>query len=132
MEAAALIALVLAIVNFVQPGSSRYAEPAVVDAIVAAGKDATLEEVALLTVYGKLEGDMRAEPRAQSWDAKAGVSCGFLQLRCSIARRLSPVAQARYWLWLYRTAGLVNLDSDGKRAVKRAKLASDALAAAQL
>lgn len=120
--------LVLAILNFVSPGAAKVAEPAVVDAIVAAGQDATREEVSLLTVYAWFESNASSHPRAYSWDAKAGKSCGAWQEPCSFAKTASALEQARYWLRELRASGLASVDSSPARAAKRQALAEAALA----
>jgi hypothetical protein len=124
-------ALVLAILTHLTPGADRAAEPAVVDAIVSVGDEATLREVALLTTYAWLESRAKVQPRPWSWDAKANVSCSYLQIPCAVARRLSLADQARYWLRELRAAGLASLDSSPKRAERRETYAMKALEAAE-
>ena len=118
--------------QFLQPGGAKAAEPRVVDAIVDASylEKASQKEVALMTVYAWKESGAQSLPRPQSWDAKAGVSCGFLQIPCTAAARLSLTGQGRYWLRELRAVGLASLDSDKKRAAARDKLADAALQSA--
>ena len=123
--------LVLAILSHLTPGADRAAEPAVVDAIVAVGDEATQKEVALLTTYAWLESRAKAEPRPWSWDAKANVSCGAWQEPCGFVRTHSVTDQARYWLRELRAAGLASLDSDPKRAARREARAMRALEVAE-
>ena len=122
-----LKALVLAIFAHLTPGADRAAEPAVVDAIVAVGDEATQREIALLTTYAWLESRAKVEPRPWSWDAKANVSCSYLQIPCAVAHRLTLAEQARYWLRELRAAGLASLDSSAKRAARREAYAEKAL-----
>src|SRR5271168_1419855 len=119
--------LVLAILSHLTPGADRAAEPAVVNAIVAVGDEATSREVALLTTYAWLESRARTEPVAWSWDAKANVSCGPWQEPCGFVRTHSVADQARYWLRELRTAGLASLDSSPRRAARREAYALKAL-----
>lgn len=119
--------LVLAILSHLTPGADRAAEPAVVNAIVAVGDEATPKELSLLTLYAWYESRARVEPVAWSWDAKASVSCGAWQEPCAFVRTHSVVEQARYWLRELRAAGLASLDSSPKRAAKRTALAAQAL-----
>lgn len=119
--------LVLAILSHLTPGADKAAEPAVVDAIVAVGDEATSEELSLLTLYAWRESMARENPRPWSWDAKSGVSCGPWQEPCAIVRKLSLSEQARYWLRELRASGLASLDSSPKRAARRGALAAQAL-----
>ncbi len=116
-----LHALVLAILAHISPGANKIAEPAVVDAIVAVGGEATTGELALLTLYAWKESMAQANPIPWSWDAHAHVSCSVWQEPCAFTATHSLADQARYWLRELRTAGLASLDSSPKRAVRRAR-----------
>src|SRR5262249_2096962 len=93
-----LRALVLAILPHFRPGADRAAESAVVDAIATVGGEMSEEELALMTTYAWLESGAQAHPRAFSWDARAGKSCGPWQEPCAFVQHASLVEQARYWL----------------------------------
>jgi hypothetical protein len=123
--------LVLAMFAIIQPGAERVVDRRIVAAIAEAGRDATEEEVALLTTYAWLESAGRVNPKAWSWDARAGVSCGPWQEPCGAVRQLSLVGQANFWLRELRTSGLASLDSNAKRAEKRLAMAKNALSRAR-
>lgn len=124
-------ALILAILTIIHPGAEKSADARVVDAIVEASLGASLEEVALLTVYAWLESGAQVSPRPYSWDARAGVSCGPWQEPCVVVRRLTVPGQARYWLAELRRSGLASVDSSPKRAERRRARAMAALAEAR-
>jgi hypothetical protein len=86
----------------------------------------TAEDAALLVVYGVHESGLSEHPRAWSWDARAGVSCGPWQLRCTLSS--TPEADARTWLANVRRAGLAAVDSSSTRAEARRKEAIALLA----
>lgn len=109
-------AYVLSLLHALAPGAERAADPGVVAAIAAAAE--TPQDAALLTVYGWHESGGRQDPRPVSWDARARVSCGFLQLRCALHR--DALADARTWLSLVRAGGLAGVDSSPRRARRRA------------
>lgn len=88
---------------------------AIVHAIADAS--ATAEDAALLVVYGVHESGLSERPSPWSWDARAGVSCGFLQLRCNLSG--SPEADARTWLANVHRVGLAVVDSSPRRAAQR-------------
>jgi hypothetical protein len=104
------------------PGADRAVEPEVVDAISLAAE--TTEDAALLAVYAWHESQGRVAPPAASWDARALVSCGAWQLRCSLHG--TALDDARTWLALVRRAGLAAVDSSHRRALSRRREA-DAL-----
>jgi len=79
----------------------------------------TPEDAALVVVYGAHESGLSEHPRAWAWDAMAGVSCGLLQLRCSLVRSLTVEGQVREWLRLVHSAGLAAVDSSPTRAAQR-------------
>jgi hypothetical protein len=126
--------LVLAILAHLSPGADRAAEPAVVDAIVAAAEDDTLElesrELALVTTYAWLESRAQTVPHPESHDALDGTSCGMLQEPCALVARLKPAEQVKLWIRWEREGGLAALDSSARRAARREGLADRALAAA--
>ena len=95
----------------------------IVSAIANAAE--TPEDAALLVVYGVHESGLSESPRPWSWDARAGVSCGFLQLRCSLSS--SPEADARTWLHNVHASSLALVDSSQRRAAKRWDEALDLL-----
>ncbi len=122
-----LKALIIAILAHISPGANKTAEPAVVDAIVAVGGEATTGELALLTLYAWKESMAQANPIPWSWDAHAHVSCSVWQEPCAFTATHSLADQARYWLRELRTAGLASLDSSSKRAARRQALAEKVL-----
>jgi hypothetical protein len=122
--------LVLAILASLQPGADRATDSRVVDAIAEAGRNATLEEVALLTTYAWFESAGRVDPTPASWDARAGKSCGPWQEPCAAVRRLTLVGQAQFWLRELRSSGLASVDSSRARAERRLTMARNALARA--
>src|SRR5271166_3077072 len=126
-----LKALVLAIFAHLSPGADHTAEPAVVDAIVAAVGDESLEvtgkELALVVTYAWLESRAHLVPRPESGDSLNGTSCGMLQEPCVIVHRSSPTEQVRLWLRWEREAGLASVDSSARRASRREALAVQAL-----
>jgi hypothetical protein len=109
--------VVLALFAALTPGAERAVELSVVDAISATAE--TRQDAALLAVYAWHESQGREAPPAQSWDARALVSCGAWQLRCAIHR--DALADARTWLALVRSAGLAAVDSSPRRALRRAR-----------
>lgn len=80
-------------------------------------------EASAMAVYAWGESRVRAHPPGESWDARAGVSCGPWQEPCSFARTATLVDQARYWLRELHAAGLASLDSSPTRARRRLALA---------
>ena len=88
---------------------------AIVHAIASAS--ATAEDAALLVVYGVHESGLSEHPRPWSWDARAGVSCGPWQLRCTISS--TPEADARTWIANVHRVGLAAVDSSTRRAAAR-------------
>jgi hypothetical protein len=121
-------ALILAMLTHFAPGMSRYADRSVVVGLASAASDPALhmtrEELAIEVVYGAFEGQFRDHPpHAYSWDAKSGVSCGFLQERCWYTKDHSDEEQATWWLHNERAAGLASVDSSPTRAAQRTRLA---------
>jgi hypothetical protein len=66
------------------------------------------EDAAMMAVwaFGETGGTLIRHPRPQSWDAKAGLSCGVWQQRC---RSIAPtiLGQARDELWLMRRGAVL-------------------------
>lgn len=89
--------------------------PAIVRAIAEAAQ--SRQEAAITVVYAVHESGLQERPAPISWDARAGVSCGFLQLRCALSS--TPAADARTWLALVRSSGLAAVDSSPARAARR-------------
>ena len=98
--------------------------PAPIVAAIASAA-ATPEEAALLVIYGVHESGLSEHPRAWSWDARGGVSCGWLQLRCGLSS--TPEADARTWLANVRAVGLAAVDSSATRAERRRREAVELL-----
>lgn len=122
------LAIVLAIfAHFNQTPRRNPEVPRVAEAIAAT--DATPEEAALLAVYVELESGVSERPRAFSWDAKAGVSCGILQEPCDYVRTHTLTEQCQWWLTALRKRGLASLDSSPSRAAKRSEMARGLLGA---
>jgi hypothetical protein len=121
-------AFILAVLMHLSPGLSRSADKGVVRAMAVVAADpemnVTLEELTDETVYAALESLVSAHPRAFSWDARGHVSCGYLQEPCGFVDHASLEEQSRYWLRIYRAAGLAALDSNPKRAARRQRLAA--------
>ena len=86
--------------------------------------------VALVTTYAAKESGYLVMPHAWSWDARAAVSCGLLQLPCRLSQ--SPAHDVRVWLSMLRQGTLAGLDSSPTRAAHRAALAQRLLIAVQL
>ena len=95
-----------------QPDAGRIA-----DAIAEA--EPTVEEAATAALYVALESGVNEHPRAFSWDAKAGVSCGILQMPCAFVATHTLVEQVRWWLSAVRSRGLASVDSSPSRARAR-------------
>jgi hypothetical protein len=94
-----------------------YMHPSVAIVQAIADASATSEDAALLVVYGVHESGLNEHPEPVSWDARAGVSCGFLQLRCSLSS--TSAADARTWIANVHRVGLGVVDSSPRRAAKR-------------
>ena len=134
-----LVALVLRALHLLHPGLERAGDAqdvaeAIAGAVVADAGNAPLtgshaQDAVLLAVYAAHESGLRMHPPAESWDARARVSCGAWQLRCSLTRGTLE-EQARTWLRLARTGGLAALDSSPTRAARRTRVASRLLAGA--
>ena len=124
---AVAVKLVFTMISHVVPGAQRYAERAPIAGLARAAVDPALhmtpKELAELSVYGELEGQFRDHPHAYSWDAKGGVSCGYLQEPCWYVKDHDDEAQARWWIHNVRAAGLADVDSSAKRANYRARIA---------
>lgn len=57
-------------------------------------------------VYAIHESNMQNNPKAWSWDAKGGKSCGVWQMPCALVRTMPSInAQARAWVQM-RAASL--------------------------
>src|ERR1019366_6489184 len=108
-----LRAVVVATWSFLSPtaGNAPDAEP-IADAIataVAGDADplygSANVEAAVMAQWAWHESRLSTHPKAVSWDAHAGVSCGAFQQR---ARRCPPRCWARLWPgWPWRTKGPV-------------------------
>jgi|SRR5208282_1228781 len=126
------IALVYALLTHLSPGMAKAADRTAVVGLARAAEDPefkmTREELADEVVYGALESRFKDHPRAWSWDARGGVSCGYLQEPCWYVKDHDDEAQARWWMGNERAAGLASVDSDPKRAARRAKIARRLLA----
>lgn len=120
------VAIVLSLLAAIQPGAERVTDRAVVDAIAAAAESPL--EASELAVYAWLESSGKTHPRAFSWDARAGVSCGPWQLRCSLSR--TPAEDAKQWIAIVRAHGLVAVDGSRSRAERRERQAIGALVGA--
>ena len=72
-----------------------------------------------LVEYGYRESHWMPHPRAESWDARAGVAHGFLQL-WGPAGSLPLVDQCRAWLLNVQASSLASVDSSPTRAARRA------------
>ena len=59
------------------------------------------EDAAALAVWVITESNVHTHPRAFSWDAIAGVSCGAFQTSCFVTRSQSLAGQAKYVLRLW-------------------------------
>ncbi len=123
--------LILASCAHLSPGFERRAERSVVHAIAAVAADPELRvtphELAVLVTYAALESGMSSRPMAFSWDARAHVSCGYLQEPCGFVDHASLEEQARYWIREERAVGLASVDSDPRRAGRRERRADRVL-----
>lgn len=118
--------LVLGIAGLLHRGTpSRQIVTAIVDGCEHETKIAPTDVeacVALVTVYVALESGYLTNPIPWSWDAKAGRSCGILQLPvCSLPS--SPARDVMTWLSMVRRSSLASVDSSSKRAAQRSALA---------
>jgi hypothetical protein len=86
-------------------------------------------DAALLAVYARHESSGMLTPWPQSWDARAGVSCGPWQMRCVMVAGKAASDQASTWLRLVRVGGLAMVDSSRKRALARMREAERAVGA---
>lgn len=59
-------------------------------------------DVVVEAVYVAGESGARRAPKATSWDAKAGISCGAFQEPCEYVAHHSLVDQARLWMHFLR------------------------------
>ena len=133
----ALLAFVLSVLG---PGpDARPVAEAIVNAVEADADNAPLtgshaEDAAFLAVYVRHESGASVLPRPQSWDSKAGVSCGAFQMPCAIVRRTTLETQASTIIRWGREGGLPGLFGYGRAAKRiagqRCDEARDALAAA--
>ena len=85
--------------------------------------DAPLE-AAVMAVYAFRESSLRPGVTGDG-----GGSCGVWQMKCSAARGLSLVGQARLWLSWVHASSLGDVDSSPARARKRVRLAARLLEA---
>jgi len=76
----------------------------------------------VVTYIGK-ESWFQIHPKGESWDAKALVSCGILQMPCEFVRHSTLEMQVTTWLKWVAQSSLASVDSDPVRAWKRARLA---------
>ena len=72
---------------------------------------------ALVTTYMAHESGFQDAPSPVSWDARARVSCGVLQVPCRWSR--GPRYDVRLWLWMLRRSTLGSVDSSPLRAAAR-------------
>jgi hypothetical protein len=85
------------------------------------------EDIALIAYYIGKESGVSLHPRGESWDAKDGISCGILQMKCEFVRHASIEQQISTWLSWVESSNLGSVDSDPKRAARRARKAQDYL-----
>jgi hypothetical protein len=125
---ARLHAVVLAAWTLTGAARNREIEDAIVTACAEAAAHTPDYELAAATmaVYSAHESSNMLEPPPSAWDARAGVSCGPWQMRCS-GRARTVLGQARQWLWMVRRSSLANVDSSATRAASRLALATRAL-----
>lgn len=86
------------------------------------------EDAALIGVYARLESGASEHPTPASWDSRAGVSCGALQMPCWFVRKHPLEEQVRTWIRWAREGGLAALDSSPRRAAERERVAREVLA----
>ena len=86
---------------------------------------------AALVTYAWYESRWQLHPRAESWDALAGLATGPWQLWGS-AGHLDLDGQARAWLRNVEHAGLASVDSSPARASHRAAVAEKLVSKARL
>lgn len=133
-----LVVLVFAVWNQLhasQSADARRIADAIASAVeaerVPASGESHAVDAALLGDYAFHESGLSEHPAPWSWDARGGLSCGFLQLRCYLVDRQSLVQQAATWLGALRAAGLAKgVDSSPARARARLCEARAALSAA--
>jgi hypothetical protein len=94
---------------------------AIARAVDAATDDDRLR--AVLVVYAYAESRWRLHPRAESWDARAGLARGPWQLWGAVGGMPLEV-QARAWLANVEGGGLAGVDSSPRRAARRAAYAA--------
>jgi hypothetical protein len=68
-------------------------------------------DAAMMALYAWHESNFAAHPTPQSWDAKAGKSCGYWQQACLGAGTLDVIGQARMWLWQLHEGAKICPDS---------------------
>jgi hypothetical protein len=115
-EWVSLKAICFAIWAAMSPSSTRAADAVDIAESIATAvmeQDAPVfrdveEDAAMLAVwaFGETGGSLSRYPRPQSWDAKAGLSCGVWQQRC---RSIPPtiLGQARDEIWLMRRGAVL-------------------------
>jgi len=86
-----------------------------------------LHDALVEAYYAAKESEVRRFPVAQAWDAKAHVSCGFLQEPCTFvdAHLGDDAAQARWWAKEVGLRGIASVDSSPSRAKARVAWVSD-------
>lgn len=107
-----IYALVMAVWTLLDPALARgpdarpiamaIAEVAVDDVSKAPVFSSHDLDVVVEAVYVAGESGVRKNPAPQSWDAKAGKSCGAFQEPCGYVARHSLRDQARFWMHLLR------------------------------
>ena len=133
MPSAALVALALQVMGGADVGDAATIAPAIVTAVewraahgLPPASDSPTLDVVLLATYARLESSARIEPLPASWDAKAGVSYGVLQMPYRVARMPLDV-QCRTWLGWVTASSLASVDSSPRRARHRLALARESL-----
>lgn len=111
MLATYLKALVLTVWGILHAGPLPIEAEAIADALVEATIQRGSERPALgshaldlvaSAVWVENESRIHVQPRPESWDSRAGQSCGILQLPCEFVRTHSLRDQASRWLQLLR------------------------------
>ena len=101
-------ALVFAVWSAIHPHAGKSGDAPVIAAAIATAvsedeargaKDGPIE-AALLAVFAWHESNVQMVPFPDSWDSKAGLSCGPWQQSCEAVRGMAALGQARRWLGL--------------------------------
>jgi hypothetical protein len=120
---AELVALVLALWSAASPAAVRSpdaraiaeaaAQAVLDDAEHAPALGSHAEDLAAMAEWARLESGLQRAPRPQSWDARAGISCGPWQEPCPFVARADLRGQARYWLELLHRGAVICPESPG-------------------